>query len=222
MLGFIKKDQQNSALTERVRGWTRQRFELSDDETVMVSEIACQVPGCPPIETHVVFWTAAGRHHFKIFKPLAAVSEFTVINDNFSAEFGNGTSVLNLITKSGTNRFHGSAFEFVQNDVLDARYTFSQQRDKLRYNQFGGTLGGPIRKDKLFFFFSYQNTLNPNSSSGVVTVPTQAAKNGDLSAYGVTIGQQRLLVLVGAVTRPAASAEPGEDGLGSRELDGVA
>ena len=75
MLGFIKKDRQNSALTERVRGWTRQRFGLDDDETVMVSEIACQVPGCPPIETHVVFWTAAGRHHFKIFKPLAAVSE---------------------------------------------------------------------------------------------------------------------------------------------------
>jgi nitrate reductase delta subunit len=75
MLGFIKKDQQNSALTERVRGWTRRRFELTDDETVMVSEIACQVPGCPPIETHVVFWTAAGRHHFKIFKALAAVSE---------------------------------------------------------------------------------------------------------------------------------------------------
>ena len=51
-----------------------QRFELAD-ETVMVSEIACQVPGCPPIETHVVFWTAAGRHHFKIFKPLTAASE---------------------------------------------------------------------------------------------------------------------------------------------------
>ena len=75
MLGFTKKDQQNSALTERVRGWTRQRFALIDDETVMVSEIACGVPGCPPMETHVVFWTAAGRHHFKIFKPLAAVSE---------------------------------------------------------------------------------------------------------------------------------------------------
>ena len=75
MLGFIKKDHQNSALTERVRSWTRERFKLADDETVMVSEIACGMPGCPPIETHVVFWTAAGRHHFKIFKPLAAVSE---------------------------------------------------------------------------------------------------------------------------------------------------
>jgi hypothetical protein len=75
MLGFIKKDHQNSALTERARRWTRERFKLADDETVMVSEIACRVPGCPPTETHVVFWTAIGRHHFKVFKPLAAVSE---------------------------------------------------------------------------------------------------------------------------------------------------
>ena len=58
-----------------MREWTRARFALTADETVMVSEIACAVPGCPPIETHVVFWTAAGRHHFKIFKPLAEVSE---------------------------------------------------------------------------------------------------------------------------------------------------
>ncbi len=65
---------QDAAL-DRAREWTRARFALTADETVMVSEIACGVPGCPPIETHVVFWTAAGRHHFKIFKPLAEVSE---------------------------------------------------------------------------------------------------------------------------------------------------
>jgi len=60
---------------DRVRDWTRARFALAADETVMVSEIACAVPGCPPIETHVVFWTAAGRHHYKIFKPLIDVAE---------------------------------------------------------------------------------------------------------------------------------------------------
>ena len=60
---------------KRVRDWTRGRFALSSEETVMVSEIACAVPGCPPVETHVIFWTAAGRHHFKIFKPLAEVAE---------------------------------------------------------------------------------------------------------------------------------------------------
>ena len=65
----------HDAALDRVRDWTRTRFALTDDETVMVSEIACSVPGCPPIETHLVFWTAAGRHHFKVFKPLADVIE---------------------------------------------------------------------------------------------------------------------------------------------------
>jgi hypothetical protein len=74
MLGFAKK-LENTAAADRVQEWTRTRFALTGEDTVMVSQIACSVPGCPPIETHVVFWTAAGRHHFKIFKPLAQVSE---------------------------------------------------------------------------------------------------------------------------------------------------
>jgi hypothetical protein len=65
----------DGAALDRVREWTQARFKLSADETVMVSEVACAVPGCPPIETHIVFWTAAGRHHFKVFKPLAGVVE---------------------------------------------------------------------------------------------------------------------------------------------------
>ncbi|MGA8692392.1 MAG: hypothetical protein WB689_00840 [Xanthobacteraceae bacterium] len=75
MLGFTTKSPGRAAALARVCGWTKVRFALTDDETVMVSELACNVPGCPPIETHVVFWTAAGRHHFKIFKPLAQVTE---------------------------------------------------------------------------------------------------------------------------------------------------
>jgi hypothetical protein len=75
MLGFGKKGSGDAAALDRVRGWARTRFALTDDETVMVSEMACGVPGCPPVETHLVFWTGAGRHHFKIFKPLADVVE---------------------------------------------------------------------------------------------------------------------------------------------------
>jgi len=75
MLRFNKKHPDDDAAADRVRDWTRTRFALTDAETVMVSEVACSVPGCPPIETHLVFWTAAGRHHFKIFKPLADVIE---------------------------------------------------------------------------------------------------------------------------------------------------
>jgi len=75
MLGFSKKNPGHDAAVDRVCDWTRTRFALTGDETVMVSEVACSVPGCPPIETHLVFWTGAGRHHFKIFKPLADVVE---------------------------------------------------------------------------------------------------------------------------------------------------
>ena len=75
MLGFTTKSPDRPAAVARVRDWTKARFALGDDETVMVSELACRVLGCPPIETHVAFWTAAGRHHFKIFKPVVELSE---------------------------------------------------------------------------------------------------------------------------------------------------
>jgi hypothetical protein len=75
MLGFAKKRVENGEASDRLRAWTRARFALTEDETVMVSAVACAAPGCPPIETHLVFWTARGRHHFKIFKPLVEVVE---------------------------------------------------------------------------------------------------------------------------------------------------
>jgi len=75
MLGFGKKSSGDTAALDRVRDWTRARFALTEDDTVMVSEVACSTPGCPPIETHLVFWTDAGRHHYKIFKALADVVE---------------------------------------------------------------------------------------------------------------------------------------------------
>lgn len=75
MMRSLRRGGDQAAATERVSKWTRARFALGEDETVMVSEIACTVPGCPPIETHVVFWTAAGRHHFQMFKQLAEIVE---------------------------------------------------------------------------------------------------------------------------------------------------
>ena len=71
----LRKSSADGAVLDRIRAWTQARFALTEDETVMVSEVACAVPGCPPVETHLVFWTASGRHHFKIFKPLAEVVE---------------------------------------------------------------------------------------------------------------------------------------------------
>ena len=72
-VGLTKKSPGVSAEQERVRTWTREHFKLADDETIMVSELPCSDPGCPPVETHVVFWTQAGRQQFKVFKPLAEV-----------------------------------------------------------------------------------------------------------------------------------------------------
>jgi hypothetical protein len=72
---LMKKRPGHAAALDRVRGWTRARFALTADDTIMVSQVSCTLPGCPPLETIVVFWTAAGRHHFKIFKPITDVAE---------------------------------------------------------------------------------------------------------------------------------------------------
>jgi hypothetical protein len=74
MLGFIKKSPDHAEAIDRVREWTLARFGLADDTTIMVSEVACALPGCAPLETIVAFWTEADRrHHFKVFKPVAEV-----------------------------------------------------------------------------------------------------------------------------------------------------
>jgi nitrate reductase delta subunit len=74
MAGFVKKSPGHSEALERVRAWTGAHFGLADDVTIMVSELACTLPGCPPLETVVAFWTETDkRHHFKIFKPVAEV-----------------------------------------------------------------------------------------------------------------------------------------------------
>jgi nitrate reductase delta subunit len=73
MRGFINKSPEHGEALGRVREWTRERFRLSDDATVVVSEVACALPGCPPVETVVVFWAEERRHHFKIFKPVRQV-----------------------------------------------------------------------------------------------------------------------------------------------------
>ena len=73
MLGFIKKSPEHGAALARVREWTRARFNLPDEAAILVAEVACMLPGCPPLETVVAFWADERRHHFKIFKPVADV-----------------------------------------------------------------------------------------------------------------------------------------------------
>ena len=74
-MGSARKSPEHGAAAEQVRDWTRERFGLPPDSTIMVAEVTCAVPGCPPLETVVAFWVEATRHHFKVFKPIAEVSE---------------------------------------------------------------------------------------------------------------------------------------------------
>lgn len=117
--------------------------------------------------------------------PLDAIAELNFNTSNFAAEYGSGVAVFNVITKSGTNAFHGSLYEFVQNDVFEARNFFAEKVTPLRWNQYGGSVGGPIKRDKLFFFFSYQRNPFSSYSPTFYTFPTAAMRNGDFSASGL-------------------------------------
>lgn len=112
-----------------------------------------------------------------------ALEEFSVQTNSFSAEYGRGSgAVVNVVTKSGTNEFHGSAFEFIRNGDLNARNFFASSADQLKRNQFGGSIGGPIVKNKLFFFGSYQGTQLRNiSEANSAIVPSAAERSGNFS-----------------------------------------
>jgi hypothetical protein len=113
---------------------------------------------------------------------LDSIQEFRVLTSNADAEYGNysGGQVI-VVTKSGTDRLHGSAFEFLRNTNLDARNYFSSERAKFDRNQFGGTLGGPLKKDKVFFFADYQGTrMTQGVETGLISVPSIADRTGNL------------------------------------------
>jgi len=131
-----------------------------------------------------------------IIPNLDAIAEFRIITSNFDAEYGEFSGgQINVITKSGTNQFHGSAFDFLRNTALDARNYFSPTRGAFRQNQFGGTFGGPIHRDKIFFFADYQGTRQTQGiDTGNISVPSNADRAGNLSDQGAN--------LVGAVGGP--------------------
>jgi hypothetical protein len=113
-----------------------------------------------------------------------AVEEFTVQQTNFGAEYGfTGGTIINMVTRSGSNQFHGSAYEFFRNQKLDANNWFNNQGGvaiaPLRNNNFGGTIGGPIKKDKTFFFFDYDGSRSRTAANHVGSVPSDFEKNGD-------------------------------------------
>jgi hypothetical protein len=141
------------------------------------------------------FPTVNGFHGISVFPSVDAVAEFKVQGANFSAEFGRSNgSVLNLVYKSGTNAFHGSAYEFLRNSVLDANNYFNNQRGiplaSFKRNQFGGTFSGPIRKDKTFFLVSYEGLRQRSFRETLTTVPTPEQRLGDFSLTQADLTRQ--------------------------------
>ena len=130
---------------------------------------------------------------------LDAIDEFRIITGNFDAEYGEFSGgQINVITKSGSNTWHGNAFDFLRNTDLDARNYFSPTRGAFRQNQFGGTIGGPVRHDKVFFFVDYQGTRQTQGiDTGTISVPSNADRTGNLSDFGNSASGNQLVGLVG-------------------------
>ncbi|MFN7938676.1 MAG: TonB-dependent receptor [Bryobacteraceae bacterium] len=133
-----------------------------------------------------------------VFPPPDALEEFSIQTNSYSAEYGrNAGALMNAVTRSGTNQFHGTVFEFLRNEKLNARNFFSNTIPPFKRNQYGGTIGGPVRRDKTFFFFSYQGTTDRSSPAAqTATVLTAAERQGDFSA------------LPRGITDPAANNAP--------------
>jgi hypothetical protein len=114
--------------------------------------------------------------------PIEAIQEVQVYTGKYNAEFGfSGSAVINVVTKSGSNEFHGALFEYLRNNDADAKNFFAEDATPFRRNQFGGAVGGPAIKNKLFFFGDYQGTRFTTSSPGFTTVPTNLMYNGNFS-----------------------------------------
>jgi hypothetical protein len=151
-----------------------------------------------------------------IIPNLDSIAEFRILTNSFDAEYGEFSGgQINVVTKSGTNAFHGDLFEFARNTALDARNFFSPTRATFDQNQFGATFGGPIRKSKIFFFSDYQGTRSTQGvDTGQIPVPSEQDRTGNLSDLAgsfVTTGAN-------GTTLPTTVSGPGFAGLLSQKL----
>jgi len=159
-----------------------------------------------------------GSNSAAVIPDLDSIAKFRIQTASFDAAYGNYSGgLINVITKSGTNQFHDDLFEFLRNNVMDARnfYSYNQTdpvtgaeipgsaRAELRCNQFGGTFGGPIVRDKLFFFGDYQGTRQVQGQPQLVLVPSAADRTGNLSDMSGS--------MTGTVSGPYCSAWAGAE-----------
>lgn len=143
------------------------------------------------IDNNSVELATAGRRAEMVKPSIDAIQEFKVQSNSYSAEFGHGTgAVVNLTTKSGSNNFHGTVYEFLRNEALDAKNFFDrpdQPKPPFKRNQFGFSLGGPIVRDRTFFFGDYEGTRIRESRTVLSTIPTEKMRNGNFSEIKNTI-----------------------------------
>lgn len=130
-----------------------------------------------------VFDNAVHFEGLNLQPSIDAIQEFKVQRNTFNAEFGHGQAIVNLVTKSGGNRFHGTAYEFLRNDILDARQYFDQAKPPYRQNQFGATFGGPLSHNT-FFFVGYEGFRSRRSITFLGTLPTAQQLSGDFTGSG--------------------------------------
>jgi outer membrane receptor protein involved in Fe transport len=155
-----------------------------------------------------------------LIPPLEAIQTVDVSTSNFDAELGRASgAVTNVILKSGTNSYHGAAYEFIKNSYFNARNFFDQSVGHLAYNYFGGNIGGPIKKNKLFFFGDYLKVYDHEANTNTTSIPTTAFRSGDLSASTTPIynpfsgnadgtGRTQLI----ATSAPSVATVPGPNG----------
>src|SRR3979409_2697544 len=124
-----------------------------------------------------------------ILPNLDAVDQFRVLTNNFDPQYGNyNGGIVSVITKQGRDVFHGSAFDFVRNTAHDKKNYFSPERAEFKQQQPGGTVGGPVKKGKVFFFADYQGTRTTQGiETGLIPVPTMAERAGDFGGVASSL-----------------------------------
>jgi hypothetical protein len=133
-----------------------------------------------------------------------AIQEFTVVTSNASSDYGRTSGgVVSAVTRQGTNRFHGSGYEFIRNSALDAKNYFSTTSAPFKRNQFGGTIGGPIHKDRAFFFFNYEGLRQNRTTATIDTVPSPNASKGLLQCTQTATASNK-----NCLTGPGGTLEP--------------
>ncbi len=140
-----------------------------------------------------------------IIPNLDSISEFRIITNNFNAEYGNFSGgQINVVTKSGTNAFHGDLFDFLRNTDFDAANYFGGGRGDFKQNQFGGTFGGPLKKDKVFFFGDYQGNRQILGQTQALPIPSLQDRTGNLTDEAASLTG----TVVGTSTPPSGPADP--------------